>query len=114
VRLLQELETAAAADDMAAVHRIDLQFQDALARASTLRRIPALVEGLSQQLLMFVAAFGVRYAYPITDIVDRDQEIFRALDAGDEAAALDAWRRKSEGSASYMLHQLSTTLRQRP
>gem|GEM_PF-2278924 len=113
-RLLQELETAAAADDMAAVHRIDLQFQDALARASTLRRIPALVEGLSQQLLMFVAAFGVRYAYPITDIVDRDQEIFRALDAGDEAAALDAWRRKSEGSACYMLHQLSTTLRQRP
>ena len=114
VRTLQDLETAAQADDMTAAHQIDLQFQDALARSSSLRRIPSMVEGLSQQLLMFVAVFGVRYAYPIADIVERDQEIFRALDAGDEAAALDAWRRKSDSSATYMLHQLQTTLGPRP
>jgi DNA-binding GntR family transcriptional regulator/transposase len=113
LRTLEDLDAAAQADDMTAAHQIDLQFQDALARSSSLRRIPAMVEGLSQQLLMFVAVFGVRYAHPIADIIERDQEIFRALDAGDEAAALEGWRKKAEGSAAYMLHQLRTTLRQR-
>ena len=51
---------------------------------------------------------------PIADIVERDQEIFQALDVGDEAAALDTWRRKSDSSATYMLHQLQTTLGPRP
>ncbi|CCH80209.1 hypothetical protein BN12_790038 [Nostocoides japonicum T1-X7] len=106
--VLEELDRCAVDDDVERANRLDQTFQVALADASGLTRIGPMLGLLSDQILMFIAVIGIRYAFPTEGIVRRDHELFAAVDAGDLDGAVESWRAKMDESASYML-QLSRT-----
>ncbi len=113
---LVDAETALAAlvdvgrtGDSRSAGAADLAFQDALARSTRMRRIPAMFETLSAQIWMFCAVLGVRYAYAVDAMVSDDTALLRHLRARDEPAAVSAWHRKMDDALAYMLEQLDPT-----
>jgi DNA-binding GntR family transcriptional regulator len=106
---LNALEQRAASGDLHRTSQADIDFQDALAEASSLSRIGPMLQILAEQLRMFIAVMGLDYAFPIDSILDRDRRIFAAIDAADEQAAVEEWRAKMDDAAAYMLEQVRTT-----
>ncbi len=111
--VLEELDRCAVDDDVERANRLDQTFQVALADASGLTRIGPMLGLLSDQILMFIAVIGIRYAFPTEGIVRRDHELFAAVDAGDLDGAVESWRAKMDESASYMLQLLEDAGRRR-
>lgn len=106
---LSEVE-ACGPDDMEKAHHLDQRFQNAICRSASLWRVPGMLESLSQQLLMYIAVLGVRYAFPVEKIVTRDRELFHAIDSGEFDGALKIWNTKIDESATYMVQQLKRHL----
>lgn len=104
--ILRELEDCAARGDTDAAQLLDQRFQTAVTESSRLWRIPGILESLSQQVLMYVSVLGIRYAFPVADIVARDRELFDAIDGCDRDRAIALWQLKIEESAAYMLRRL--------
>ena len=92
--------------DSRAAGAADIAFQDALARCTRMRRIPAMFETLSAQIWMLCAVLGVRYAYAIAAMVADDTVLLGHLLAHDEVAAVRAWSTKMDDALAYMLAQI--------
>lgn len=103
---LDELVRIGRSGDSRTAGSADIAFQDALARCTRMRRIPAMFETLSAQIWMFCAVLGVRYAYAIDAMVADDTALLEHVLAQDEAAAVAAWHSKMDDALSYMLGQL--------
>ncbi|MBL8927754.1 MAG: helix-turn-helix domain-containing protein [Pseudonocardia sp.] len=91
---------------MAESHRIDLDFQDELARSCRMPRIGAMFIRLSLQLRLFVAILGLRYRYPPHESLAEADRLLVAIRRNDPAAAVVAWHDKIDNCAHYMLGQL--------
>lgn len=104
-QLLEQLQNCADRGDVDRAQAIDLAFQNALARASGLIRIPGMLESLAQQLLMYISVLGVRYSFPPARIAGVDTALFRAVDAKDHDQAVRIWQEKMDDGQRYMLEQ---------
>jgi DNA-binding GntR family transcriptional regulator len=107
IRSLDALRQCAATGDVYRTGDADIEFQNTLADASGLVRIPPMLRTLAEHLRMFIAVMGLDYAYPIDDILRDDQAIFAAIDTGDAETAAELWRVKMNDAAAYMLGLLS-------
>jgi DNA-binding GntR family transcriptional regulator len=107
LRTLEVLEQCGRTNDVETANQGDLDFQNALAAASGLARIGPMLLLLSEQLRMFVAVMGVRYAYPVELILDRDREIFQAIDEGNGDLAAERWRVKLDEAMAYMFERMA-------
>lgn len=87
-------------------HRIDLDFQDELARSCRMPRIGAMFIRLSLQLRLFVAILGLRYRYPTHEMLAEADRLLVEIHRNDPAAAVVAWHDKIDNCAQYMLGQL--------
>lgn len=80
----------------------DLRFQQELARASGLTQTARTFESLTRRLRMYISVLLLDYT-PATDrILFDDRRILRALEVGDAAAAVDAWRGKLDNAVRHM------------
>jgi DNA-binding GntR family transcriptional regulator len=111
---LAELDRSAEQGDIDAVNQLDLTFQNALTEASGLARIGPMLQLLAEQVWMFVAVIGIRYAFPIDRTVTRDHQIVAAIDEGNGQLAVECWRTKMDEAVAYMVEQLETAYRRRP
>jgi DNA-binding GntR family transcriptional regulator/transposase len=109
IEALQVLEQCAASGDVYMTGQADIDFQNALAEASGLARIGPMLQLLGEQLRMFIAVMGLAYAFPSHPILVENRQIFAAIDAGDEDAAVERWRSKMDDAVAYMLRQLQNT-----
>jgi hypothetical protein len=50
---------------------------------------------------------GMRYAYPVKLIVDRDREIFAAIDDGNGDLAVERWRVKLDEAQVYRFDRMA-------
>lgn len=114
VDALLELEACLETNDINAMNHLDQRFQNAIARSTSLGRVPDMLATLSQQVLMYVSIIGVHYAFPVRNAVTRNRQIFHAIDAKEQARAVEAWRTKIEESRAYMIRQLRQRSRRRP
>jgi DNA-binding GntR family transcriptional regulator len=108
---LDALERSASTGDVHRTGEADIDFQNALARASGLVRIGPMLEALADHLRMFIAVMGLDYAYPIEAILREDRGIFSAVDSGDGEGAVERWRTKMDDAGAYMLGQLASARR---
>jgi DNA-binding GntR family transcriptional regulator len=108
---LDALERCASTGEVYQMGEADIDFQNALARASGLVRIAPMLELLADHVRMFMAVMDVSYAYPIDNILRDDREIFSAIDAGDGDAAVERWRIKMNDAVAYMLGQVGSAKR---
>jgi DNA-binding GntR family transcriptional regulator len=111
---LAEIDRAAERDDIESANQLDMTFQNTLADASGLARIAPMLQLLSEQVLMFMAVIGIRYAFPIDPIVTRDHQLFATIDEGDRQLAVECWRDKMDESLAYMVEQVEFAYRRRP
>jgi DNA-binding GntR family transcriptional regulator len=91
---------------MSEAHRLDLDFQDELARSCRMPRIGAMFVRLSMQLRLFVAILGLRYRYPTDEILAEADRLLAEIRGNDPGAAVTAWHDKIDNCAHYMLGQL--------
>lgn len=105
-QLLDEIRRCADHHDVARAQQVDLDFQDALFKASGLGRIPAMLQSLSKQTLMFISVIGIRYAYSPARIVELDTAIFEGVRDKDSEKATRGWQNKIDEGARYMINQI--------
>jgi DNA-binding GntR family transcriptional regulator len=110
---LTEIDDAAQREDVDAANELNMTFQNTLAEASGLARIAPMLQLLSEQVLMFIAVVGIRYAFPIDPIVTRDHQLFAAIDEEDRQLAVECWREKMDESVAYMIEQVEYAYRRR-
>ncbi len=91
---------------MSEAHRIDLDFQDELARSCRMPRIGAMFVRLSMQLRLFVTILGLRYRYPTNEMLAEADRLLLEIRRNDPGAAVAAWHDKIDNCAHYMLDQL--------
>jgi DNA-binding GntR family transcriptional regulator/transposase len=101
--IYKELVWYAGQHDVAVAASLDLDIQDALARAAKSARIEAMFIRLTLQLHLFVTLMGLNYQYPVDEIVTDDTRILDAIRAHDPGAAVAAWRSKIDNCARYMM-----------
>ena len=104
--LVNGLARSARAGDSASMQRFDSEFQVALAHASGLSRIPAMLDSFTKQLVMFITLMGVHYDYPADLMHAQDARLLVAIRANDQEAAVRAWQEKMDAGARYMLGQM--------
>jgi DNA-binding GntR family transcriptional regulator len=109
--LLDEIRRCAEHHDVARAQQADLDFQNALFKASGLARIPSMLESLSKQTLMFISVIGLRYAYSPTRIVELDTAIFEGVRDKDPEKATRGWQNKIDEGARYMIDQIDLLTR---
>jgi DNA-binding GntR family transcriptional regulator len=103
---LEDLLEAGRSGDAQLTGDADLRFQDALAQATGMHRIPPLFAALTAQLRLHIAVMGLNYTYAIEDMCRDDTELLRHVRTRDEAAALDTWHRKIDEALASMTLQL--------
>lgn len=103
----ERMKEIARSADAWATGDADLDFQDAMARNSDMRRVSRMFLGLTVQLRLYVAVMGVRYAYSVPDMVRDNSQLLDRIAAGASGPALAAWDSKMRDAAQYMLGQLS-------
>lgn len=91
---------------MSEAHRIDLDFQDELARSCRMPRIGGMFVRLSMQLRLFTTILGLRYRYPTEEMRAEGQRLLVEIRRNDPVAAVAAWHAKIDNCAQYMLSQL--------
>ncbi|MEZ5209678.1 helix-turn-helix domain-containing protein [Gordonia sp. (in: high G+C Gram-positive bacteria)] len=84
-------------------YKVDLDFQNELARAANLPRISWMFVQLSLQLRLLTHLIGLDYRYPTQEIVTDGQRLVDAFNGTDPEAAVTAWRRKTDNCARYMI-----------
>ena len=110
------LDRLAACDELGLSHeayRVDLDVQNEIARAAGMPRIGWMFIQLSLQLRLLTVMIGLDYRYPTGEIITDDHRIVAAIRGGDPAAAVDAWRKKVDNCANYMLSSIESA-RSRP
>lgn len=105
LEVLDELRTVAQRRDTWATGESDLDFQDALAATTSLRRVPAMFRRMTIQLRLFISVMGLNYAYSIDDIVTDDHAIFDAIKQRNAATARSRWEQKMDAAVTYMVRQ---------
>jgi DNA-binding GntR family transcriptional regulator len=99
---LRRVEAVARNRQGTEVEDADLRFQQELARASGLAQTARSFESLTRRLRMHISVLLLDYAPAIDRIVLDDRRIVRALESGDAAAAVDAWRGKLDNAVRHM------------
>lgn len=85
----------------------DLGFQDLVAASSGAPRLADLFHGLTDQLRIFLAILGDRYAYAARSALADNEALLQALIDADESAAVGTWSRKMGSATGYMLLRLA-------
>ncbi|MGH3357255.1 MAG: helix-turn-helix domain-containing protein [Nocardioidaceae bacterium] len=106
---LERLGTIARSGDTRATGEADLDFQDVLASAADLRRVPTMFRRMTMQLRLFISVMGLAYAYSSDDIVAADTAIFDAVGRRDAATAQQLWQEKMAAAVDYMVRQLEAS-----
>lgn len=104
--LVAALDRSVRADDRVGMQRFDGEFQVALAHASGLSKIPAMLDSFTKQMVMFITLLGVQYNYPADRMLAQDARLLAAIRARDQEAAVRAWQEKMDAGARYMLGQV--------
>lgn len=104
--LVAALDRSVRVDDRVGMQRFDSEFQVALAHASGLSKIPAMLDSFTKQLVMFITLLGVQYNYPADRMLAQDARLLAAIRARDQEAAVRAWQEKIDAGARYMLGQV--------
>lgn len=99
---LRRVEAVTALRRGADVDDADLRFQQELARASGLEQTARTFESLTRRLRMYISVLLLDYTPAIDRILLDDRRILRALEVGDAAAAVDAWRGKLDNAVRHM------------
>jgi DNA-binding GntR family transcriptional regulator len=86
----------------------DLRFQDLMADMTGMRRVPVMFSSLTDQLRLFVAVIGLRYAYSIPAMCRDNTALLRSIADHNPAEALRLWNSKMDDAAAYMIHQLDS------
>jgi DNA-binding GntR family transcriptional regulator/transposase len=104
--VFKELVWHAGQHDVLVTGSLDLDLQDALARAAEMSRIEAMFVRLTLQLRLFVTLMGLNYQYPVDEIVTDDTRILETIRDNDPDAAVAAWRGKIDNCVRYMVLHL--------
>jgi DNA-binding GntR family transcriptional regulator len=104
--VFKELVWYAGKHDVLVTGSLDLDLQDALARAAEMSRIEAMFVRLTLQLRLFVTLMGLNYQYPVDEIVTDDTRILETIRDNDPDAAVAAWRGKIDNCVRYMVLHL--------
>ncbi|MFV0434171.1 MAG: GntR family transcriptional regulator [Leucobacter sp.] len=105
VELLDELGDCAANGEIDRAQHVDVAFQIALAQSCGLSRVPAMLESLTKQLLMYIALIGVHYDFPPAQILREGRTVFEAVRRGDQEEAVRLWALKMDDGVRYMLRR---------
>jgi DNA-binding GntR family transcriptional regulator len=101
------LVATAKSNDAYRTGEADLNFQQALARDSGLRTFPNMFWLLGNQLRIYIALLGYRYAYSIRDMVRDDSEILDLINQKQTNAAVAKWQQKMQAAYEYLAGQIS-------
>jgi DNA-binding GntR family transcriptional regulator len=105
-KTISQLKEIAKTKDAYLTGEADLAFQNALANASGLRTIPQMFTLLTNQLRIYIAILGFRYAYSVDEMVDDDSELFEVIATRNQAAAVTKWQKKMSAAYEYMASEV--------
>lgn len=105
-KALAEMLAIAETGDARACGDADLRFQDALARATSMRHLPVMFQTLTSQVLLLTTVLGLRYVYSIPRMCRDDVQILAAVQRRDAEAAVARWHDKIDDAVSHMATQL--------
>ncbi len=75
------------------------------------RWVPAMFFSLTAQLRLFVAVFGVKYAYSIPHMREDNTALCRSIADRNAAEAVSRWNSKTNDAMAYMIQQLDPSAR---
>lgn len=93
---LHGVRTSVRAADERRAAEADLLFQSRIIEAACLPRVALEWERLTWQVRMFIATLDVHYADKMQTMLTEVESLYRAIAAGDSAAAERLWREKFE------------------